>query len=111
MKVITKITLLFIMITILFIHISYGFSIKELSGTDVTNSDALDLGGKIISVITTAGSILSVVVLIVIGIKYMVGSVDEKAQYKKTLVPYVIGCILVFTASTIAGLVYQIAPK
>ena len=41
----------------------------------------------------------------------MVGSVDEKAQYKKTLVPYVIGCILVFTASTIAGLVYQIAPK
>ena len=42
MKVITKITLLFIMITILFIHISYGFSIKELSGTDVTNSDALD---------------------------------------------------------------------
>lgn len=38
----------------------------------------------------------------VIGIKYMSGSIEEKANYKKTMVPYLIGCVLIFGASTIA---------
>ena len=36
----------------------------------------------------------------------MMGSAEEKAEYKKTLVPYVIGAGLVFAASTIAGVIY-----
>ena len=31
--------------------------------------------------------VLSVIMLIVLGIKYMLGSVDEKANYKETLLP------------------------
>ena len=54
------------------------------------------------------GSVISVVVLIVLGIKYMLGSAEEKAQYKKSLQPYVIGSILVFAASVIAGIVFKI---
>lgn len=38
----------------------------------------------------------------VIGIKYMSGSIEEKANYKKTMIPYLIGCICIFGASTIA---------
>ena len=111
MKQIKKIAFLSILLIICLVNITYGFSITELTGTTVTNSDATDLGGKIITAITTVGSVLSVVILIVIGIKYMVGGIEEKAEYKKTLMPYVIGCILVFAASTIAGAIYQIAPK
>ena len=111
MKILTKITLLFVIIAITVVNTSHGFSITELSGTAVTNSDALEFGGKIITIITTLGSVLSVIVLIVIGIKYMVGGIEQKAEYKRTLMPYVIGCILLFAASSIAGAVYQIAPK
>ena len=39
----------------------------------------------------------------------MIGSVDERAEYKKTLLPYVIGAGLVFAASSIAQIVYNIA--
>ena len=37
----------------------------------------------------------------------MMGSAEEKAEYKKTLMPYVIGAALVFAASTIAGVLYS----
>lgn len=37
----------------------------------------------------------------------MLGSVEERAAYKKTLLPYAIGAIFVFGASTVAGLVYE----
>ena len=50
---------------------------------------------------------MSVIVLIILGLKYMMGSVEEKAAYKKTLLPYVIGAALVFAASAIAGIIYS----
>ena len=54
-----------------------------------------DMANRIIGAIQVIGTILSVSVLGVLGIKYMVGSVDERADYKKTLRPYLIGAIMV----------------
>ena len=82
--------------------------ITDLTGSPVSISEAVNLGNKIITVVSTIGSVLSVIVLIVIGIKYMLGSVEEKAEYKKTLIPYVVGCIIVFAASSIAQLIFNI---
>ena len=39
----------------------------------------------------------------------MIGSAQEKAEYKKTMIPYVIGAILVFGASTVATIVMNVA--
>lgn len=80
------------------------------STTEVTNASKLQkIGNVIIGTIRTIGSILSVAVLIVIGIKYMIGSVEEKAEYKKTMMPYVIGAVLVFGITNILGIVASIA--
>lgn len=35
----------------------------------------------------------------IIGIKYMTGSLEEKANYKKTMVPYLVGCVILFRSS------------
>ncbi len=67
------------------------------------------LGNKIIQIVSVIGSIASVIVLVVLGIKYMMGSAEEKAEYKKTLLPYIIGAALVFAASSIAGIVFNFA--
>ena len=40
-------------------------------------------------------------IIMVIGIKFMMGSVEEKAQYKEHLKPYIIGVTMVFCISTI----------
>lgn len=65
------------------------------------------IGGQIIGIVTTIGAVISVLILVVLGIKYMLGSAEEKAEYKKTMLPYLIGAVLVFAASAIARVVYQ----
>ena len=79
---------------------------------DVTGSGldkVQNLGSDVIGIIQVVGSVAAVAVLVVLGIKYMMGSTEEKAEYKKTLMPYVIGAVLIFAASNIASLFYQFA--
>ena len=77
-------------------------------GTDVEGIDSVNtVGNQIIRIVSTVGSIASVIVLVVLGLKYMMGSAEEKAEYKKTLLPYVIGAALVFAASTIATVIFN----
>lgn len=37
----------------------------------------------------------------ILGIKYMTGSLEEKAEYKKSMIPYLIGVAIFFSLSTI----------
>lgn len=83
---------------------------SKLNGTYGDGTTGITtLGNQIIGIITTVGIVVSVVVLVVLGIKYMIGSAEEKAEYKKTMIPYIIGAILVFAASTIASIVMSIS--
>ena len=45
--------------------------------------------------------ILAIIIIAVLGVKYMMGSTEEKAEYKKTMMPYLVGAVLVFGASAI----------
>ena len=67
------------------------------------------IGNKVIGFLQVGGSVLAVGVLVVLGIKYMMGSAEEKAEYKKTFIPYVVGAILIFAASILAETIYQFA--
>lgn len=84
---------------------------STLTGTYSETSGITTLGQQIIGIITTIGIVVSVVVLIILGIKYMIGSAEEKAEYKKTMIPYLVGAVLVFGASAIAQVVYSIAKQ
>lgn len=82
-------------------------ALKDSIPSDVSAFDTV--GGKIIGMIQSIGNIISIAVLVILGIKYMMGSAEEKAEYKKTLIPYLVGAILIFAASNIAGMVYNFA--
>ena len=83
---------------------------SKYTGNSSVQTTKLDsLGQSIVKIVTTVGSIASVIVLVVLGIKYMMGSAEEKAEYKKTLLPYVIGAVFVFAASTIASVIFNFA--
>ena len=62
----------------------------------------------IVAVIRTVGIVVAVVGIIAIGIKYMVGSVEQRAEYKKTMIPYLIGCFLIFAITSIVSLIYSL---
>ena len=87
---------------------SIAFNVFALTPGEVTGADATakvtgidTLGNNIVKILQTAGVVLSVVILIVLGIKYMLGSAEEKAEYKKTMMPYVIGCLLYTSHQTV----------
>lgn len=83
---------------------------KPNSTNEVENADKfLIRGNKILGWLNTIAIMVSAVVMGIIGIKYMVGSVEEKAQYKKSMAPYMIGCTLVFGVTTILKIISSIA--
>ena len=85
--------------------------IKKISqGNKSANADKVtELGATIVTIMQTVGIVVAVVILLVIGIKYMIGSAEEKAEYKKTMIPYIVGAILIFASTTIVNVVYNIA--
>ena len=75
---------------------------------DASNTDSVrNIGGRIIGIVQVVGNIVAIAMLIVLGIKYMMGSAEERAEYKKTLFPYFIGAILIFAAANLEHMVYS----
>ena len=65
------------------------------------------VGERILGIVQVVGTIAAVVTLILLGVKYMTGSIEEKAEYKKTLMPYVIGAVFVLGATNITKWIYD----
>lgn len=65
----------------------------------------------ILGAITVFGIIASVITLIILGIKYMVGSIEEKAEYKKSMLPYIIGVFFLLATSTIVALIAKLTQE
>lgn len=62
--------------------------------------------GKLLGFIQIVGLCVSVVVLIILGLKYMLGSVEEKAINKKAMIPYLVGAVMVFSVTTIPNFIF-----
>ncbi len=73
------------------------------------DSEIYNVGGTIMGIIQAVAIVIAVIVLMILGVKYMMGSAQEKAEYKKTFIPYIVGAVLVFAAGTLANVVYQFA--
>lgn len=89
---------------------SNGGSIIAPNGITATapeGTEIQDVGGRILGVLQTVGVVLAVIILVILGIKYMMGSAEEKAEYKKTMVPYLVGAVFIFAAPIIANIVYN----
>ena len=102
----------FIIIAILVVLIPSNVFAKmntniTIGGSGAQNS-SLEITKRILGVAQTIGSIISVVALIIIGIRYMFSSVEDKASMKGILIYYVIGAVLVFATSNVLGIAYDV---
>lgn len=77
-----------------------------LEGQDTTKVSTII--NNILGAIQVLGSIIAVGALMIIGIRYMAGSIEEKAMYKQTLGPYVVGAILLFAIVNIVSVAYDV---
>lgn len=79
--------------------------------TTVTASDMgsfANFGGQIIYILQFLGYTVAVIMLAVMGIKYIMSSPNERADIKSRLTPYLIGTLLLFAGSTILNIIYKI---
>lgn len=85
---------------------NYNPSSKLPNAEDVNK--IVGLANPIIGTIKVVGIVIAVITLAIIGLKYMTGSVEEKAEYKKTMIPYLIGVVLVVAITQFLGVIIQI---
>lgn len=76
------------------------------SGGD-DNSELINVGNIIVWLVRTLGESVAVIMLLIIGIKYLLGSVEEKAEYKQTMWPYMVGAVLIFAGSALVDIIYK----
>lgn len=86
-----------------------NFKPSELTGDDYET--AFNMASTIVGALTTVGIVVAVVGIIILGLKYMMGSVEQKADYKKTMIPYLVGCVLIFCISTIVSIIYGLVAQ
>lgn len=121
MKKVLKITVILIMIFTIFTQVSMVYAAPSSSnvGGKSLNPNYWkpqnNSGGSLLQsrakVITTAirsvGIVISVIVLMIIGIKQMTASVEEKSILKQAMPGYIIGAIMVFAITVIPTIIYE----
>ena len=70
----------------------------EKDGKETRTQQLTNTSNFIYNILLAIAMIIAMAIGIVIGIKFMMASASEKAEVKELLVPYVVGCIVVFGA-------------
>lgn len=87
---------------------------QDFKPSELTASDtavAFRQGGTIVKAFIYVGMVISIVMFMALGLKYMMGSIEEKAEYKKTLVPMLIGTLMIFISGTVVSVIWSIMEK
>ncbi len=122
-KILVKIILAILIIQMLYIPnsvhatdhwgsvIESGDEFLELGKNSTTKSDKAEVQTAvdfIYNALLVIGIAASVLIGVILGIKYMTQSVEEQAKIKETLVAYAVGCIVTFGAFGIWKMVIEI---
>lgn len=68
-----------------------------------------DSFSTILGILQAVGMSIAVIMLTIIGIKYIMASPEGKADLKQQLFPYLIGCVLLFAGSWLIGIIADFA--
>ena len=82
--------------------------IGKANETVINETQLKTTSNYIYNILFTIAVVLAIAVGMIIGIQFMMGSVDDKAKIKETLIPYVVGVFVVFGAFTIWGITINI---
>lgn len=85
--------------------IKKGFDDQNVANISLDEETLKDEASGIFKIFVIIGIILSVIVGGILGIKFMMASAEDKAPIKEALIPYIVGCVVVYGAFAIWRLV------
>ena len=108
------ITFFFIIIFVIITFINTVYAATAINPVlqedpEYKNKDLTNFANIIATAIRNIGIVSAVIILMILGLKYMIGSAEEKASFKKSAIPYLIGSVLLFGTSGIAQLFITLA--
>lgn len=116
MKKTFKLISILLVAIVLFMGLSTFCEAAQIQPSTITPTyDGISTNGvkttaqKVLGLIRNIAVIAGVVLIAVLGVKYMLGSVEEKAEYKKSFMPLIIGAVVVMAATQIATMIFSLA--
>lgn len=82
-------------------------SMRDINALD-GNSQIILKGEIILETVQAIGISVSLIMIVVIAIRFMLASTEGKAELKQNLMPYVIGAVIIFAASSLLQIPYYI---
>ena len=83
-------------------------SIGQGEDTTINKGDIISLSDSIFGILQAVALAVALVMILVLGIKYMTSSVEGKADIKATMVPFIVGAVVAFGAFTIWRVILQL---
>ena len=112
-KTLTKIiTILLIIATILgAVNMVFAVDIPSGTATGVTGTGLDTTTSNIIGIVQFVCYAAAVILLVILGVKWISAAPDAKADIKKSAVIYVVGAALVFAAGAILQVIRNVMEK
>ena len=85
-----------------------GFITNGSSSDMIAGDKIKNLSDIIYNVLLILGTVIAVIVGSVLGIQFITGSLGEKAEVKKNLIVYLVGCVIIFGAFGIWKLIIEV---
>ncbi len=78
----------------------------DFKGSTSTGSNSLkSFGNIVLGMVQVVAVAVAVIMLIVLGVKYMSAAPSDKADIKKSATGYIVGAVLLFGASGVLGII------
>lgn len=82
--------------------------IGDAEGATINDTQLKKVNSNIFNIFFAVGIIAAVVVGIVLGIQFMTAGIEGQAKIKEAVVPYLVGCVIIFGAFGIWKIVVKI---
>ena len=81
------------------------------SSDDIDTSGLTDVAGKILTFLQVISGVFAIIMIAVTGFRYIIETADVKKELKQSMLPIIIGILLVFFATSIAKFIVNIFKK
>ena len=72
--------------------------IEQASGTTIGGDNLQEASSSLYNILLSIGIFLAVAIGMYLGVKFMVSTAEDKAKVKEALIPYIAGCVVIFSA-------------
>lgn len=80
----------------------------QANGNSEAAGDMVVVVGRILGLVRNIAVVLAVIIIAYLGIKFIMGSPEEKSEYQKSFIPLVVGIVVVVGAVQIATMLFGV---